>query len=260
MIWIRNTFTAILLAFLIVPTAVVIISSFNGGALIQVPPSSWSVKWYTDVLTSTEWLASIRHSLFVSLVSTVVATIAGVSLALALSAGAFGPRLRGGIELLVIAPMAIPPIELALGGYSLFSEVGLVGSLWALVPLYAVVGLPFVYLSTISVLERLDRRLLMASASLGSGPVRSFFRITLPLVGPAVLTGAALSFVVMLDEVVIALFLLGGESPTLPLRIYSRLTFGVAPDVAAISALQVFICIGGALIFYLAPRRRSRHA
>lgn len=208
------------------------------------------------MLTSGEWLTSIRNSLIVGGLATLVAAIAGVSLAVTLSSGVVGPRLRAAIELLVIAPMAVPPIELALGGYSLFSRAGLVGSLWAMVPLYAVLGLPFVYLSTIAVLERLDRRLLMASASLGATPIRSFFRITLPLVAPAVMTGAGLAFVVMLDEVVIALFLLGGENPTLPLRIYSRLLFGVAPDVAAISALQVFLSIGSALVF-MAVRRRS---
>lgn len=252
----RSVPTLILLIFLVIPTFVVIISSFGGGTVIQVPPATWSTKWYLEVLTDREWRDAILNSLLVGLAATAVATLAGVSLAVAITGGAFGPRLRGVLDLAVIAPMAVPPIELALGGYSLFSKWNMIGSLWALVTLYAVLGLPFVYLSTISVLERLDKRLIMASASLGASRLHSFWRITLPLVGPAVATGAAFALITTLDEVVIALFMLGGENATLPLRIYSRLSFGVAPDVAAVSSLQVFVTAAGALGL-LAFRRRS---
>lgn len=250
--------TILLLAFLLVPTLFVIVSSFGGGSVIQVPPTTWSLRWYGAVLGDREWLSAIRNSLVIGVASTAVATIAGVSLAMALAGGAAGPRARGVLELLVILPIAVPPIELALGGYSFFSLFSLVGSRWSLVPIYAVLGLPFVYLSTISVLEKLDPRLVMASASLGASPIRSFFHVTLPLVGPAVATGAALALVTMLDEVVIALFMLGGEASTLPLRIYSRLLFGVAPDVAAVSALQVYATVIGALAFMWLRRRPGR--
>lgn len=254
----RSVPTVVLLVFLLVPTVVVVVSSFGGGTVIQVPPASWSTKWYRQVLTDPEWRDAIAHSLFVGIAATAVATAAGVSLAVAMASGVVGPRVRAGLELCVIAPMAVPPIELALGGYSLFANWNMIGSLWALVPLYAVLGLPFVYLSTISVLERLDRRLIMASASLGASPIRSFWRITLPLVGPAVGTGAAFALITTLDEVVIALFMLGGENPTLPLRIYSRLSFGVAPDVAAVSSLQVFVTVTGALALMVIRRRSTR--
>jgi putative spermidine/putrescine transport system permease protein len=250
--------TAVLLVFLVIPTVVVIIGSFGGGTVIQVPPSSWSTKWYGEVLTDPEWREAIVNSLVVGLSATAVATVAGVTLAVALVGEAVSPRIRSVLELAVIAPMAVPPIELALGGYSLFSNWNMVGSLWSLVPLYAVLGLPFVYLSTISVLERLDKRLIMASASLGASPLRSFRRVTLPLVGPAVATGAAFALITTLDEVVIALFLLGGETSTLPLRIYSRLSFGVAPDVAAVSSLQVCVTVLGALALMAARRHSNR--
>jgi putative spermidine/putrescine transport system permease protein len=252
----RSIPTFALLVFLVIPTVVVVISSFGGGSVIQVPPATWSTKWYREVLTDPAWRDAILHSFFVGIVATAVATVAGVALAVATSGGMVGPRWRSALELCVIAPMAVPPIELALGGYSLFSNWNLTGSLWALVPLYAVLGLPFVYLSTISVLEGLDRRLIKASASLGASPIRSFWRITMPIVAPAVATGAAFALITTLDEVVIALFMLGGENPTLPLRIYSRLSFGVAPDVAAVSSLQVFVTVAAALAL-MAIRRRS---
>ena len=250
--------TVLLMIFLIIPTVVVVVSSFGGGSVIQLPPESWSTRWYTEVFTDPEWRDAILNSLFVGVGATIAATVAGVALAVAIAGGAVGSRMRSILELAVIAPMAVPPIELALGGYSLFAEWNLVGSLWALVPLYAVLGLPFVYLSTISVLERLDKRLTMASASLGASPLRSFRRITLPLVGPAVATGAAFALITTLDEVVIALFLLGGESATLPLRIYSRVSFGVAPDVAAVSSLQVYVTVAGALVLMAFRRRANR--
>lgn len=256
---VRSVPTVILLIFLVIPTVVVVISSFGGGTVIQVPPASWSIKWYREVLSDPEWRDAIVNSIFVGIAASSVAAVAGVSLAIAVAGDVVGPRTRGVLELAVIAPMAVPPIELALGGYSLFANWNLIGSLWALVPLYAVLGLPFVYLSTISVLERLDKRLIMASASLGASPLRSFWRITLPLVGPAVATGAAFALITTLDEVVIALFMLGGENTTLPLRIYSRLSFGVAPDVAAVSSLQVLVTVVGALAL-LGFRRRSERA
>lgn len=257
--YLRSAPTLLLLVFLLIPTVVVVVSSFGGASVIQFPPTNWSFRWYREVLTDPEWRSAMAQSAVVGLTSTALSVVVGVSLAVALVGGVVGPRLRGVLELAVIAPMAVPPIELALGGYSLFAGWGMVGSIWSLVPLYAVLGLPFVYLSTISVLEKLDRRLLMASASLGASPVRTFIKITLPLVGPGIATGAAFALITTLDEVVIALFMLGGENPTLPLRIYSRLSFGVAPDVAAVSALQVFVTVGGALAL-MALRRHSSKA
>lgn len=233
----------ILMIFLVVPTFIIVAVSFGETSIITFPAQGFTLRWYEEVLASQDWLQSIQRSIVVGVIASLFAALAGTSLAYAAARGALTRGVRSSVDLLAIAPLAVPPVIIALGGYQMWNSMNLTGSAWLLIPLYALLGFPFVYLTSVSVIERLDPNLEMASASLGGGKVYTFFRVTLPVILPAVLTGTAFAFITTLDEVVLALFIAGGYDPTLPLQIFSKLSFGVSPDVAAVSALQIIVTL-----------------
>lgn len=250
-----------LIAFLAAPTATVVIVSFGNTSVIQLPPPGFSLEWYRAVLTDPAWLAAIGRILLVSTLAVILAGTAGTMLAFTVVRGGLSANTRKVLQVAAIFPLAIPPVVIALGGYTMWSRLGITNSLWSLIPLYAALGCPFVFLSALGVLEKVGTDLDQASASLGAARSYTLRRVTLPLIFPAVLTGCGFAFLTCMEEIVIALFLLGGQSETLPLKIYASLNFGVAPDVAAVTTLQILLAIvvviaGGV---WAALRRRRNH-
>jgi putative spermidine/putrescine transport system permease protein len=132
-----------------------------------------------------------------------------------------------------------------------------VGTLGGYVLAHAAIGVPFVLVSVSGSLAGFDRRLLRASASLGASPVRTFVRVTMPLIGRGVLTGAIFAFVTSFDEVVIALFLHSPSFQTLPVQMYNSVTAEIDPTISASSSIVV---LAGVLLVLLPQiiRRRSR--
>jgi putative spermidine/putrescine transport system permease protein len=142
--------------------------------------------------------------------------------------------------------------------YISFLQWHLVGSMWGYVFAHAAIGVPFVLVSVTSALGGFDTKLLRASASLGASPVRTFLRVTLPLIGRGVATGAVFAFVTSLDEVVIALFLRSPTFQTLPVQMYTAVTVEVDPTIAAASSLVVVTVTLLLLIPMLARRPKRR--
>jgi putative spermidine/putrescine transport system permease protein len=130
--------------------------------------------------------------------------------------------------------------------------------MWGYVFAHAAIGVPFVLVSVTSALGGFDTKLLRASASLGASPVRTFLRVTLPLIGRGVATGAVFAFVTSLDEVVIALFLRSPTFQTLPVQMYTAVTVEVDPTIAAASSLVVVTVTLLLLIPMLARRPKRR--
>lgn len=223
--------------YLIVPTLLVAVMSLGRDDVIRFPPSLFSMRWYVAFAGSEDWTSAALRSLGVAFATAVVATLVGAAGALALVRGRV--PLRRAIALLAVSPLLVPPIVIAAGGYGLFVRMKLVGQLSGLVVVHAVLAVPFVVLVVSAALYRVDPTLELAALSLGAGRVTTIRRITLPLVAPAVLTGALFAFLASFDEVVLALFLVGTVAPTLPIKIFSGLVFGVTPIVAAVSTLLV---------------------
>ena len=227
--------------YLVLPTLIVALMSVGKDEVLRFPPTLFSTRWYEAFAGSEEWISAAGRSLVVGMATAVVATVVGTAMALALVRGRL--PFKRAIELLAISPMIIPPIVIAVGGYGIFAELKLIGSLAGLVAVHTVLAEPFVVLIVSAALYRADVTLEIASASLGAGRWMTLRRITLPLVAPAIFTGALFAFLTSFDEVVLALFLVGTLAPTLPIKIFSGLTFGVTPIVAAVSTILVGITL-----------------
>jgi putative spermidine/putrescine transport system permease protein len=241
--------------YFILPTLIVIPMSFDGGLGFQFPPTKPSVQQYVNFVTKPVWIGSLATSLLVAVLAALLATVVGTAAALGLNS--LTGRMARFVRALLMISIVTPSIVIAVAVYITFLQWHLVGTLGGYVLAHAAIGVPFVLVSVSGSLAGFDRRLLRASASLGASPVRTFVRVTMPLIGRGVLTGAIFAFVTSFDEVVIALFLHSPSFQTLPVQMYNSVTAEIDPTISASSSIVV---LAGVLLVLLPQiiRRRSR--
>lgn len=251
-----GAFSVLIILWLIVPTLVIIPMSFNSASSFNFPPKGFSTKWYENFFTDPLWMQSLGSSLQVALLTMIVATAVGVLAALGLSKVKF--RGKGLLEGYFLLPLIVPGIVLAVGLYSLFLRLGMLGTLPGFVLAHTIVAMPLVITNVMASLQGLDPRLEQASASLGAGRVRTFFSITLPLIAPGVTAGALFAFVTSFDEVILSLFIQSPNLQTLPVKIYNSVTQTNDPTVAAVAVITMLTSVVVMLIAQFATRKRKR--
>jgi putative spermidine/putrescine transport system permease protein len=233
---------AVLVAILLIaPTVLVITMSFSSGNTLAFPPPGWSVQWYENFVTDQGWRDAFLHSLRVAAISTGLATVLGTATALGLVRGRF--PLRGAAMGIVVSPMIVPVIVIAVGMYLFYVRWGLQGSMWGLVVAHTSLAMPLVIVNVMASLQNFDRNLEMAAQNLGAGPVRTFARITLPLILPGVIAGALFAFITSWDEVVTAIFLSSPLVRTLPVVMWTEVQNEVNPTIAAVASILTFVTI-----------------
>ncbi len=232
---------AAVFAFLYIPIGVLIALSFNEGGLPTVW-SGFSLKWYGSLASNGQILSAALNTLIVALVSTVIATALGTLLAIGVEI-----RRRKGraLEALIFAPMIIPDIVLAIALLSFFSMLNLTMGLHTIVLAHVVFNIAFVCAVVRARLKSFDWSVVEASTDLGASALTTFRRITLPMIGPAVIAGALLAFTLSVDEFIIACFTAGAgrASTTLPMQIYAMIRFGVTPELNALATLVIAVSV-----------------
>jgi putative spermidine/putrescine transport system permease protein len=241
--------------YFILPTVFVIPMSFGTSSSFQFPPRELSLDLYVNFFTNPKWIGSLGNSLIVALLAALLATVVGTAAALGLNQ--LTGRLSRFVRTILMVSMVTPAIVVAVAVYISFLQWRLVGSIGGYVLAHAAIGVPFVLVSVTSALGGFDPKLLRASASLGASPLRTFLRVTLPLISRGVFTGAVFAFVTSLDEVVIALFLRSPFFQTLPVQMYTAVTVEVDPTIAAASSLVV-VTVTLLLLIPLLVRRTKR--
>jgi len=232
-------FGCLVISFLLLPIVVVIPMSFNSAPIFELIPSQPSLDQYRRLLDSPDWLDVLWRSMRIAAAAMVVATIVGTLAAL--GATRLPPRLRSAVEALLIAPQIVPSIVIAATSYYMFAALGLIGSVTGIVVMHSLIALPFVVIMVQSRLQSIGPDLAQASASLGAGPFTTFRLITLPQIRMALIGAGVLAFHVSFDEVVLALFLSGARTKTLPVKLWDSILFEVSPLLPAISTLVILI-------------------
>lgn len=251
-----GVFAVLIVLWLIVPTLVIIPMSFNDAPSFNFPPKGFSTRWYENFFTDPNWMKSLFASLQVAMLTMIVATSVGVLASLGLSKVKF--RGKGLLEGYFLLPLIVPGIVLAVGLYSLFLRLDLLGTLPGFVLAHTIVSMPLVITNVMASLQGLDPRLEQASASLGGGRVRTFFSITLPLIAPGVTAGALFAFVISFDEVILSLFIQSPNLQTLPVKIFNSVTQTNDPTVAAVAVITMFTSVIVMLVAQFATRKRKR--
>lgn len=248
--------------FMVLPTLVVVPLSFTTRTVLSWPPVGFDTRWYQEILTDRAWQSALSTSVQTAVLTVLFATLLGTGIALSISRGRYpGRRL---FTLSVMAPMIVPTVILAIGAFFVFSSWGFRGSVFALAAAHTVIALPLVIVSVLNSLSQFDRTLELAGYSLGAHPMRVFMTVTLPNLLPGVLAGAMFAFITSWDEVVISLFLSSPRVRTLPVLIFSQISSGVEPSVAAaatlLMAVTLILLLGSRLVGMLGRKRKSRYA
>ncbi len=236
------------LVFLTLPLAVVVPLAFSNSPYLAFPPPGYSLRWFDGYLHDAAWLISTLFSFGIATLSAALATILGTLATFPIVRS----RTTGSalFYLVGVSPLIVPHIVIAVALFFLFAPAGLVGSPMAFVLAYIVLGFPYVLVVMTSALQRFDRSLEYAAASLGAPPLRVACSITLPLLRPAVGSAYVFAFLAAFDDLVVALFLSAPGSVTLPVRMWEDIRLEISPKIAAVSVLL----LGSAGLVLAAPR------
>lgn len=235
--------TTLGLGFLYLPTLMVIAFSFNASRLVTVW-TGFSLQWYGELFADSRFMAAAGTSLMIAAVSATLATALGTLAGLALArAGWF--RGRALFSALIVTPLVMPEVitglSLLLMFVALEQAIG-----WpagrgvdTVILAHASFALSYVALIVQARFAGMERDVEEAAADLGAPPRVIFWRITLPMIAPAVAAGWLMAFVLSLDDLVIASFTSGPQSTTLPMAVFSSIRLGVSPKINALATILV---------------------
>jgi putative spermidine/putrescine transport system permease protein len=238
-----------LVAFMTLPTVVVVAVSFNPTAILSFPPAGLSLRWYENVLTYPQFQRAAVNSLLVTGGAVLLALPAGTLAALALERGRL--RGRGAWAALLLSPLVVPGVAAGLGFLILAAGLGLLRSRIVLVVAHVALVLPFVVRAVWVSVRNLDPALERAAASLGATPWRAFRRVTLPLLRPGIFAGLLFAVVVSLNEFVVSLFISNRVTEILPVAMFTYVVNYTDPTIAALSTLFI---VATFLVVWLADR------
>jgi putative spermidine/putrescine transport system permease protein len=249
-------FCVLVLGYLILPILIIVPLSLSSATFLTFPLPGLSLRWYQELFTSAPWQLSLRNSLIVACAVTILASTLGTLAALGLTRA----RLPGHglLMALIVSPMIVPLVIVAVGVYFAYAPFGLTGSLFGLTLAHTALAVPFVVITVSATLHGFDPNQARAGASLGASPLLVFFRITLPLILPGVISGALFAFITSFDEVVIALFLTGPSERTLPRQMFNGIRENISPVIAAAATLLILLSVLLLTTFELLRRRNER--
>lgn len=235
--WAHRSLCGLILLFLILPVLVIVPLSFNSGTFLVYPLQGFSLRWYAEFFTAAEWLRALKNSLIIAPAATLLAMVFGTLASIGLTRAEF--RGKALLMSILISPMVVPVVIVAVASYLFFAPLGLGNSYISLILVHAVLGVPFVIITVTATLQGFNHNLVRAAASLGAPPLTAFFRVTLPLIAPGVISGALFAFATSFDEVVVTLFLAGPEQATLPRQMFSGIRENLSPTIAAAATLLI---------------------
>ncbi len=249
--------------FLIIPILVIIPLSFNAQPyftftpeMLSFDPKGYSTKWYESFFNDSNWQQAVRNSLFIAVFSTIISTFLGTLAALGLSQKDF--PFKTTIMGILISPMVVPLIISASGMFFFYAKINLLGTDLGVILAHAALATPFVVITVTATLTGFDHSLTRAAANLGSSPTNTFFKITVPLITPGVISGALFAFITSFDEVVVVLFVGSVNQRTIPWAMFSGIREEISPTILAVATLLICFSIALLIIVEILRRRNER--
>jgi len=253
----------IIFFFLIAPIVVVMPLSFNAEdfftftpKMLSLDPEGYSLKHYRDFFSNSDWQNALYNSVRIAPVATILSVSFGTLAAIGLSQRHVPGRRV--IMAILISPMIVPLIISAAGMYFFYSRIGLQGTYWGVVLSHAALGIPFVIITVTATLVGFDNSLTRAAANMGAGPVKTFFKVQMPLILPGVISGGLFAFITSFDEVVVVLFVGSSGQKTLPWQMFTGLREQISPTILAVATILVAISIVLLTVVELLRRRSER--
>ncbi len=221
--------------FLYVPIIILIVYSFNDNRFVSVW-AGFSTRWYGEVFRDDAVMTALRFSLWLAFWSAAISTVLGTLTAIAMER--FNIWGKTAYDALLYLPVIIPDIVMALSTLLFFVILGVGLSKYTILIAHIAFNISFVAIVVRARLTDMDSSLEEAAADLGANAWETFRRVTLPLLAPGIVAGALLAFTLSLDDFVITFFMAGPGTTTLPILVFSKVRFGVTPEVNAVSTLM----------------------
>ncbi|NLV57565.1 MAG: ABC transporter permease [Clostridiales bacterium] len=260
-------FMALVLLVLYLPIVTVVAYSFNANTgRNPVEFLGFTTRWYRDLFSGTRgYGAALWMSAKVAFWSTLISVVIGTLGAIGMTQRSLLPESRrsrseGIMETLVSLPIMIPEIILGMAFMAVFYGVGLPFGELTLVLAHTTFCIPYIFLTVKSMLAGMDPALFDAARDLGATPRRVLTDITMPLVRPAIISGAFLAMAMSLDDFIISFFVYGPSSVTLPIKVYSSVKVGVSPQINALCSVMIAVAfLAIALSQYLSAIKEARN-
>jgi putative spermidine/putrescine transport system permease protein len=242
-------FVAATVVFLALPIVALIVMSFSAAEYVTFPPIGFSFKWYGRMLQMPGFVDSLLLSLRLAALATALSILLGVGAALALARARF--RGRNVVIAGLMSPLVVPSIVTGLALLQFFVDRGMRSADWNLLAGHVVITLPYVARTVMASLEVFDWSLVDTARVLGAGPLRAFWRVTLPLIRPGILAGGIFAFLTSFDNYTISFFLADAALVPLPVTVFNYINNIFDPGVAALSASLIY---ASAIILIVAQR------
>ena len=247
--------------FLYAPVIILIIYSFNDSKLNAVWVG-FTFKWYGSLFQDAGIMEALRNTLIVAIFSTAVSVVIGTLVSIGMYRYKFLGK--GIVDSLLYVPVVIPEIVMGIAMLMFFSntdKIPVISGLFSnglivLIIAHITFSVSYVVSVVRARLVGFDRNLEEAAQDLGATPIQTFFKITLPIIMPGIVSGGMLAFTLSLDDVIISFFVARPGSTTLPLKIFSMVKFGVSPEINALSTIMMIATI---ILVILSTRLRNVH-
>ena len=271
-------FCAVVFFFLVAPLIAIVPISFSvspfmvftEGMLAWPPdPEAWSLRWYRNMIgdcsaevvsstvpCSTKWMKGTINSFYIGIIATFIATVLGTMAALGLSR----PHMpyKALIMSILISPMIVPLIITAAGMFFFYARINLVYTFTGVILAHVALATPFVVITVTATLVGFDMNMGKAAQSLGAKPMRTFFKVIMPLILPGIISGALFAFITSFDEVVIVMFMASIDQLTIPKQMWAGIRQEISPVILCMATCLVILSIVLLTTVELLRRRAER--
>lgn len=254
--FLSKLFVILVMLFNYLPIIVVVVYSFNASKY-----GNWegfSLAWYEELFRDRQIMRSLKNSLVLAFSSCALSILIGTAGAVGMAKSHF--KTKNLLENVSMIPMMLPEIILGMAYLAFFSLLKVDFGMMTLIIAHTTFCIPYIFINVQSRLVGLDPAYVEAARDLGASQTRAFYDVTLPLIAPAITSGALLAFAMSMDDVVISFFVTGTTSNTLPLQVYSMLKLGVTPEVNALCTLMLLAVFGVIGLYYLIGHLRGKKA
>ena len=271
-------FCAVVFFFLIAPLIAIVPISFSvspfmvftEGMLAWPPdPEAWSLRWYRNMIgdcsaevvsstvpCSTKWMKGTVNSFYIGIIATFIATVLRTMAALGLSRQHMPYKAL--IMSILISPMIVPLIITAAGMFFFYARINLVYTFTGVILAHVALATPFVVITVTATLVGFDMNMVKAAQSLGAKPMRTFFKVIMPLILPGIISGALFAFITSFDEVVIVMFMASIDQLTIPKQMWAGIRQEISPVILCMATCLVILSIVLLTTVELLRRRAER--
>ncbi|MCC8984533.1 ABC transporter permease [Bradyrhizobium acaciae] len=258
--WIVVGLATLMYIYLLFPSLVIVPISFGNRAELVFPPRTFSLDLYRDYFGSADWLTVTGRSIIYAALASSLAMVVAVPAGYVLARTNFpGKRI---LVMLVLGPMMVPVVVISLGLYLYYLKLSLIGTAIGLVVAHAMYATPFIVLTTAAGVESLDEQLERVAVIMGANQSRVFSQVVLPQLVPTLISAGLFAFLNSFDEVVIAWFITGPSTTTLPVKMYSSIKWETSPVLAAVAtiltAVSILVCLAAYALKQAALKRAER--